>query len=401
VRVLVTIFEELLPLSGGGTPRISNIIEALIKKGHQVYIASSIGVRKEEAVDQLGCVDLAPLLKVSRLSSNKMIKYLYAYPLNIWRVVRYARKIKPDLIISHNSIAGLAALWVRQSHKKCLAILDLTDLLFEYLQDYRSGRWMRLVQFIGKHLERKAIRRSSKIVTISNSMKRILLTYGAKSDNIEVVCDGVDTKIFKRTDAKELRREFGKNFENIAIFQGVIDPQDDPQIILDAAREVVKKHPRTMFWIIGDGTALPGLRQRVTEDKLTEYFYFSGWVRQEELARYISASDIGLVILPDILSARGRVTLKEFEYWACGIPVIAPRLPALEEVIEERETGFFYQPGDFKSLVEKITLLIENKDIRKKMGQRGMVLVKEKFEWQKLAEYYVKLCEDFERSAVS
>ncbi len=401
MKVLVTIFEELVPLSGGGTPRISNVIKALVEKGHQVYVASSIGVRKEEAIDQMGCVDLAPLLKVSRLSSNKMIKYLYAHPLNIWRVVRYARKVKPDLIISHNSIAGLAALWARQSHKKCLAILDLTDLLFEYLQDYRSGRWMRLVQFIGKRLERKVIRKSSKIVTISNCMRRILLTYGAKSDNIEVVCDGVDSKIFKRTNKKELREKFGKNFQNIAIFQGVIDPQDDPQIILDAAREVVKKHSRTMFWIIGDGTALPRLKQGVAENNLAEHFYFSGWVRQEELARYISASDIGLVILPDILSARGRVTLKEFEYWACGIPVIAPRLPALEEVIEERKTGFFYQPGDFRSLAEKIMLLIENKDIRKEMGQRGMALVKEKFEWSKLAEYYVKLCEDFERSAVS
>ncbi|GAH07911.1 unnamed protein product, partial [marine sediment metagenome] len=144
-----------------------------------------------------------------------------------------------------------------------------------------------------------------KIVTISNSMRKILLTYGAKSDNIEVVCDGVDSKIFKRTDKKELREKFGKNFENIAVFQGVIDPQDDPQIILDAAREVVKKHPRTMFWIIGDGTALPRFKQGVAENNLAEHFYFSGWVRQEELARYISASDIGLVILPDILSARG------------------------------------------------------------------------------------------------
>ncbi len=397
MKVLVTIFEELVPLSGGGTPRISNVIKALVEKGHQVYVASSIGVRREEAIDQMGCVDLVPLLKVSRLSSNKMIKYLYAHPLNIWRVVRYARKIKPDLIISHNSIAGLAALWTKQSPKKCLAILDLTDLLFEYLQDYRSGRWMRLVQFIGKRLERKTIRKSSKIVTISNCMRRILLTYGAKSDNIEVVCDGVDTKIFKWTEAKELRREFGKNFQNIAIFQGVIDPQDDPQIILDAAREVVKKYPRTMFWIIGDGTALPGLRQRVIEDKLTEHFYFSGWVRQEELARYLSASDIGLVILPDILSARGRVTLKEFEYWACGIPVIAPQLPALEEVVEEGKTGFFYQPGNPKSLAQKIVFLIENKDIRKKVGQRGMVLVKEKFEWQKLASQYEEICQNFLR----
>ena len=397
MKVLVTVFEELVPLSGGGTPRISNIIKALAKKGHQVYVASSIGVRKEDAIDQLGCVDLVPLLKVSRLSLNKMIKYLYAHPLNIWRLIRYARKIKPDLIISHNSIAGFAALWAQRSRKECLTILDLTDLLFEYLQDYHSGRWMRLVQLVGKRLERKTIRESDKIVTISNSMREILLTYGAKPENVEVICDGVDTKIFKRTGKKELRGKFGRNFENIAIFQGVIDPQDNPQIILDAAREVVKKHPQTMFWIIGDGTALPTLKQKLAEGNLGRHFYFSGWVKQEELARYISASDIGLVILPDILSARGRVTLKEFEYWACSVPVIAPQLPALEEVVEEGKTGFFYQPGNPKSLAQKIVLLIENKDIRKKVGQRGMALVKEKFEWYKLANQYEEICQNFVR----
>ena len=89
------------------------------------------------------------------------------------------------------------------------------------------------------------------------------------------------------------------------------------------------------------------------------------------------------------------MTLKEFEYWACGIPVVAPRLPALEEVIEDRKTGVFYQPDDFESLAEKITLLIEDKEGRKKMGQRGMELVKEKFEWQGLASHYVSICQDF------
>lgn len=395
MRVLITIFEELVPLSGGGTPRISNIMKALTRKGHEVYVASSLGVRKEDAISQMECVDLLPLWKVSRLSSNKMVKYLYTHPLNIWRVVKYARKIKPDLIISHNTIAGFAAHLAKRSPKNCFVVLDLTDLLFEYLGDYHPGGWMRLVQLEGKRLERKIIRESDKIVTVSNSMRNILFTYGAKLENIEVICDGVDTKIFKRTDEEKLRSEFGKSAENVIIFQGVIDPQDSPQIILDAAKEVVKKHCQTMFWIIGDGTAVSSLKQKVAQDNLTEHFYFSGWVKQEELARYISVSDIGLVILPDSLSARGRVTLKEFEYWACGVPVIVPQLPALEEVVEEGKTGFFYQPGDFKSLAQKIMLLIENKDMGKKMGQRGMEVAKEKFEWQKLANRYVKICEDF------
>ncbi len=399
MRVLVTIFEELLPLSGGGTPRISNIIKTLVRKGHEVYVASSIGMRKENAVDEMGCVDLLPLLKVSRLSSNKMVKYLYAHPLNIWRVVKYARRIKPDLVISHNTIAGFAALLMKRSQRNCLVVLDLTDLLFEYLEDYHPGAWIRLVQLAGKRLERKTIGESDKIVTVSNSMKNILLSYGAKSENIEVICDGVDTNIFKPTNEEELRGEFGQGAEDIVIFQGVIDPQDDPQIILDAARKVLKRHRRTMFWIVGDGTVLPTFKQKVAQGNLSEHFYFSGWVKQEEVPRYISASDIGLVILPDSLSARGRVTLKEFEYWACGVPVIVPGLPALQEVVEEKKTGFFYQPGSFESLAQNIMLLIENKDLRKKMGAKGMELVKEKFEWQKLADGYVKICEDFQRSS--
>ena len=395
MRVLVTIFEELVPLSGGGTPRISNIVEALVRREHEVYVASSIGVRKEDVIDQMGCVDLMPLLKVSRISANKMIKYLYAHPLNIRRVAKYARRIKPDLIISHNTIAGFAALLAKRPQRECLAILDLTDLLFEYLGDYHPGGWMRLVQLQGKRLERKTIRESDKIVTVSNSMKNILLTYGAESENIEVICDGVDTDIFKRTDEGEFRSKFGKDVEDIVIFQGVIDPQDNPQIVLDAASEVMKKHRQTMFWIIGDGTALSSLKQRVAEDDLAEYFYFSGWVKQEQVARYISSSDIGLVILPDSLSARGRVTLKEFEYWACGVPVVVPRLPALEEVVEEEKTGLFYQPGNSKSLAQKIMLLIENKHMGKKMGEKGMEMVQEKFEWERLANHYVMICEDF------
>ncbi|GAH01315.1 unnamed protein product [marine sediment metagenome] len=43
-------------------------------------------------------------------------------------------------------------------------------------------------------------------------------------------------------------------------------------------------------------------------------------------------------------------------------------------------------------------LLIEDKEMRRKMGEKGMEVVKEKFEWQKLANHYVKICEYFERS---
>jgi len=396
MRVLVIIFEDLIPLSGGGTPRISNIIKAFVKRGHRVYVTSSIGVEKDQALKELGCVDLLSLTGVSRLDKRKMLKYLCVHPLNILRVMNYARKINPDLVVSHNSIAGFAPLLAKKFTKHCLRILDLTDLLFEYLKDYDAGRSMRLLQILGKKLEAKVIVGSDRIITISNSMKDILLAYGIGPEKIEVVCDGVDTHTFGLTDGAELREKYGSGAENIVVFQGVIDPQDHPEIIVDAARIVVKSHPRTIFWIVGDGTALPGLKKMAFTYGLTNNFYFSGWVNQEKVSQYISASDIGLVILPDILSARGRLTLKEFEYWSCGVAPIVPRLPGLEEVVEEKKTGLFYQPDNYKDLADKMIFLIEDEKMRKRIGKRGMEIVKERFEWEKLADRFAKICEGFQ-----
>ena len=395
MRVLVAIFEELVPLSGGGTPRTLNVIKAFIRRGYEVCVACSIGVTKEEALRELGCSDLLPLIGVSRLDTKKTTKYIYAHPLNILRVVKYATRIKPDLIICHNSIAGFSALLGKKLKGECLVILDLTDLLFEYLEEYRDILWMKPVQVMGRKMEKATIKNSDKIITISGTMRDILLGYRASPENIEVVCDGVDTEVFRHTDETQLRRKLAKGAKHVVILQGVIDLQDNPGITVNAAEQVIGKYPKTMFWIVGDGMAVPELRKRVLAGGLSRNFYFSGWVRQEEVSAYISASDIGLVILPDVLSARGRVTLKEFEYWACGIPAVVPRLPALEEVVEEGKTGLFYDPGNAADLAEKIGILIEDEEMRRKMGENGKKMVKEKFQWDRLADRFVEICDGY------
>jgi len=106
LKVLVSIFEELVPLSGGGTPRIFNVIRAFVRKGHQVYVAAAISKSKEDAIKDVGCVDFLPLLKVSRLDAKKMTKYLYAHPQNIFGVIRYSRRIRPKMIVSHRMADG-------------------------------------------------------------------------------------------------------------------------------------------------------------------------------------------------------------------------------------------------------------------------------------------------------
>ena len=166
-------------------------------------------------------------------------------------------------------------------------------------------------------------------------------------------------------------------------------------MLVDAARLVVAEFENVCFWLVGDGSAVPDLKREVAAHALDRNFYFSGWVEQHEVPSYISASDVGLVVLPDVLSARGRVTLKEFEYWACGVPAILPRLPALEEVAQDGVTALFYRPGDADDLASKICLLLQDAELRARLGGSGLAVVKEKFEWSKLASEFVQLCERY------
>ncbi len=398
MKALVVIFEQLVPISGGGTPRTFNIVRALAGRGHQVYVAASFGVGLEEAGRELGATGLLPLAGVSRMDPGKMRKYALTYPLNILRVALYAWRLGPDIILTHNTAAGFAALLGRLLRPRTVAVCDLTDLLFEYLDDYK-GRWLRLAASVGRWMERTAVRRSDHVITISNAMRDILVrTYGASPGRVDIVHDGVDTHLFHRQEAADLREKYATGADHVLIFHGVIDPQDGPELLVEAAPAILARHPRTRFWLIGDGTAVPDLKARAAAAGLADRFYFSGWVRQADVARYISASDLGLVILPDVLSARGRVTLKEFEYWACGVPAVLPRLPALQEVVGDEAASLFYTPGNAADFAARVNELLADEDRRREMGRIGRQRVAERFEWRALAGEIARLCEGYLRS---
>ena len=399
MQVLVTIFEQLVPISGGGTPRISSIIDILVKKGHEVSVAAPFAADIEEALQILKCDKVLPLKNVSRLDKNKMKKYAFFHPLNISKVVHEAIKSKPDLIIAHNSIAGLAAILARKAAKS-LAVVDMTDLIFEYLSSYDEHAWASQLQRIGEKVENKVIRESDKIITISQTMKKTLIRKGAKPTKVDVVYDGVKTEVFRprRKEAEMLRQKYAEGIENVVMHHGVIDPQDHPEIIVDAAADVIREHPNTTFWLIGDGAALPSIKEKTKKKGLKKHFFFSGWIPFEDVPTFISACDVGLVILPDIRSAKIRVTLKGFEYWACEKPVVVSDLPALREIVEPWKTGLFYKPGDPKDLAKKTCTLLGDKHLCARMGEAGRKVVEEKYGWNKLAAQFVSICEGMLKS---
>ena len=89
----------------------------------------------------------------------------------------------------------------------------------------------------------------------------------------------------------------------------------------------------------------------------------------------LATSDIGLAPLPDDPFTRGKCSFKVLEYSASGLPVVASPIGTNAQYVREGVTGFLcVTAGEW---VERISLLVENPQVRETMGRAGVEHAKE------------------------
>jgi len=93
------------------------------------------------------------------------------------------------------------------------------------------------------------------------------------------------------------------------------------------------------------------------------------WSQKSEVSD-LQRIDIGLYPLPNEKWVYGKSGLKALQYMALGIPTIATKIGANHRVIENDVSGFLVD--SYKEWEEKLSLLIENVELRKKMGKKAV-----------------------------
>jgi glycosyltransferase involved in cell wall biosynthesis len=123
-----------------------------------------------------------------------------------------------------------------------------------------------------------------------------------------------------------------------------------------------KKHRHVGFRFIGAGNfSTNGLRTETRE-----------WLVTTE-GQLLSECDIGIMPLSDTEFTRGKCGLKLIQYMACGLPVVASPVGANCEIVEENRNGFL--AANAGEWFEKLSALIENADLRKRLGTSGRAKV--------------------------
>jgi glycosyltransferase involved in cell wall biosynthesis len=220
--------------------------------------------------------------------------------------------------------------------------------------------------------------RVGKIIAVSEQLKQVLIDSGnIDTDKIRVIYGGTDLGRFDwRIKPDKIIEEFNIRPESTVI--GIIANTrkwKGHALLLEAAQQIVKSRPETIFLIVGDAGNSWGkqLKKITVKTNLQDNVIFTGY--RDDIPQLLAVMDFTVNCS---FSGEG-ITGALRESLAMKKPAVSTDIGGNRELIIDKKTGLLISPSRLRSLVEALTYLIENPGERIRMGEAGYKLIEEKF----------------------
>ena len=148
-------------------------------------------------------------------------------------------------------------------------------------------------------------------------------------------------------------------------------------------QKVLESMPNVMFYWVGDGPyrdkILPVL------EKYDNFKWLGPLQYPNKVREYLTEIDVYALISGIDMSP---LTLQEAQLMRK--PVIATNVGGIPELMKDKETGFLVEKGNAEEWIEKVLLLINDKEKRETMGNAGREFIENNFNWNKIAKDFLK-----------
>jgi glycosyltransferase involved in cell wall biosynthesis len=296
-------------------------------------------------------------------------------PLRVVQSVSLIRKIKPDILhafyLTNNGVIGVLSSF----HP-----LILTPLGSDITTDPERSR-------IFRTLVKLSLKRADVVHAADNLTKSRLIELGCAPERIFVQQFGVDTNRFSPTACSQsLRRRLAPEDDTFLVLCGRWwRPQYSVDVFVKAMPSVLKKVSNVKFVLLGGGPLEKKLRELAVDLGVYEKVLFVGKVSPEEMPKYLASVDVYVDTvsvyrtdeLGNVMVAKGESGLGQNtrEAMACGTPQVLCDMPGV------KSGGWFqglaYKQADPEDLAEKIVQLLNNEELRKRIGERSRETVLE------------------------
>jgi len=228
------------------------------------------------------------------------------------------------------------------------------------------------------------------ITIITSSMKEeICRKYKLNPDLIGVWSSGVSPTLFNPETwiphGLEIRDRLGLVSRFVVFYHGVLSPNRGLVETIEAIKLLRHEHPEVVLFLLGSGPLTPVLKELVEKDKLDSNVIIHDKVDYEDVPKYISMSDVGIIPLPDLHYWRSQSPLKLLEYLAMEKVVINSDIPAHRDIIGEETCGIYIPLINSANIAKSIIYALQNKNKLKNWGKIGRSIIRKGYTWQIIA----------------
>jgi len=354
---------------GGDAVVVFNLEKELTKIGHEVFILTSNcpEIKEKEKVFKFGLKDKAPNL--DRITIRRVISLIILFFFGF----KYLRRLKPEVIHSHSADLGFfisfpARLYHIPVVNTCHGV-TFPDKQYSFIKRFAEF-------FFLKHAGFKKI-----IVVDKNNLE---VFEEAKIKNGIYIPNGVDIGRFDK------EKSGRKNIQKIKfLFIGRLEEQKGCRYLIHAAKILIEKTKNFKILLVGNGSQRKMLDNLTKENRLGSYVTLLGRVGDDELRELYCMSDV--FILPSLWEG---LPLTLLEAWAARLPVIITDVCGVPDVCEDRETALIIRPKDPENIAEAMLRLIEDEELRRRLGKEGEELVRREFSLEKVVMSTLNLYEE-------
>jgi glycosyltransferase involved in cell wall biosynthesis len=357
-------------IGGGGEVVFHNLASGMANRGHNVEMICAIN--SDESTYKMGNVKVSPIkpkLNVPPPSIKENVVFIMRAILKGYQIVK---KNNIELIHANNLASAIAgSILARISNRPLVTTIhDVFSSSSSNFWNYWSkqdDKISGLASKIGPTIEKITVKMPTDIIhTVSDSSKEDLIKFGTTSP-IKVIPNGLDLSTYGRF-------ETGIEYQNFVLFIGRLVFYKNLNTVIASFEEVVRMRPLAKMYVVGDGPMRNKWEKMVSDRGLKESIVFNGYVSEEKKIELLSKCSA--LLLPSNVEGFGLVILESF---AMNKPVLVADAKPSSELVDDGVDGYILPIDEPNHWSEKISFLLENKDICKKMGENGRTKLEKKY----------------------
>ena len=301
-----------------------------------------------------------------------------------YELIREIDKSRPELVhvFKPKGFAGLAAMWLLLRNRPFVVDCDDWEGWGGW-NEVKNYPWLvkEFIDFQEKHL----LRRSPAVTVASRALFDRAVSFRKTASQLFYVPNGPTSEQLElsarlvQEDSEFYKENFGLRGAPLILYAGNFDPADD---VMFFCRSLLQLKPRKSFNVAfaGEGPELPNVRSFFAAHP-DIHLSFLGRLASPKYAELVAASDVCAFPYPDTAVYHAKCSARIIDFMLHGKAVASTSVGQNFEYIVNEESGLLTSPRNEAEFAYTLTRLIEDEDLRHRLGANARRRILQKFLW--------------------